>query len=333
MAQIEPVQVLREAQTPPAYGKGIASILIGVFLLSLGDALVKGASDRFAIGQLFALRSFLAIVLIVAVGKLFVRRRRSFRLVHPGWVTCRSLLLCGMWFFYYGALPSISFATAAAAMYTAPLFMAVFARIFLGQRITLRTIVALISGMVGIVLILRPAPSVALSPMTLLPFGAAACYAMAAIVTWRYCRGESAIGMAINLNLCLGISGVLMIGAMMIFAPALAPAPGAMDAMAAQPFLTSAWQGLSGGDWALIGLLAAMIAVIAIAVAHAYQQAPAPIIGMFDNFYLVFATLWSALLFDDLPDARALGGIGLILAAAFLASVPGRVKRCRVTPA
>ncbi len=43
---------------------------------------------------------------------------------------------------------------------------------------------------------------------------------------------------------------------------------------------------------------------------------------IFDNAYLVFAALWSALLFSEFPGFLRLVGIFIILAAAILTTLP-----------
>ncbi|GAB2187891.1 hypothetical protein [Roseibium sp. LAB1] len=74
-----------------------------------------------------------------------------------------------------------------------------------------------------------------------------------------------------------------------------------------------------------------LLAVITVAVAFAYQLAPAPLIGLFDNDYLVFAVIWGVLIFGDMPDRTNLTGILLIGCAAFLASMPLAATRLCLT--
>lgn len=294
---------------------GILLIVAAVLLLSLSDALVKRASAGFAVWQILLVRSAFAVPLVVALAG-----RRGLRLAAPGWVLARSLCLAAMWVAYYSALPAMSFALAAAALYTAPIFMAVFAAVLLRERVGAHRWAGIALGCLGVLAILRPDAG-ALAPVALLPFLAAAGYALAATITWRHCRGEPAMAMALRLNLCLAAVGGLAVAGLGLWPPDAALA-------AAHPFVLRAWPPLGGEAWGLLALLAVFIVVITASVAKAYQCAPAPVIGAFDNLYLPFATLWSGLLLDDWPDAIGCAGIALIALGATLTTAgPLLVRR------
>lgn len=295
--------------------QGTLAILAAVFLLSLSDVLVKAASDRVSLGQLLLLRSVLAAFLIAglmrsAVASSLVRWHRK-----PA-VWMRSLCLTGMWGAYYASLPSLSFSLAAAAFYTSPLWMAVLSRVLLGERVDSRRWAAVAVGFAGVLIVLRPdADGVSLA--VLLPLVAAFLYALAGMITWRWCRDEEPLGIALNLNICLAAAGACVIGVLTVLQPAAGD----------HSFLLSVWPKVSAGDWVLIGVLGLFMAVIATAVAKAYQLAPAPVVGVFDNGYLLFATLWAVVFLGELPSATAALGIALIGAAAVVTALPTRQRR------
>ena len=288
----------------------VVAIIVAVCLLSLSDALVKLAGDRLALGQLLLLRSALAGFLLALVAG-FWSQAPGLRPLRPGWVTVRSLCLTAMWVLYYAALPQMSFAVAAAGFYTAPLWMALLASLLLGQRMGPVRWLALGIGLAGILVLLRPGPE-AVSLWFALPVGAALCYALAGIITWHRLEVEPALAMAFNLNAVLAIAGAVWMGGVSV----MQPAGGA--------FLTSLWRDVSQADAVLIGMLAVFLAVIAVLVATAYRSAPAPLVGMFDNGYLVFATIWGILFFGDVPGLADCAGLLLIGSAAALMASAGR---------
>lgn len=291
--------------------QGALTILAAVFLLSLSDALVKLASDRLALGQLFLLRSVFAALLIAGLIPVAVPRlERRWRWGPAVWL--RSLCLTGMWVAYYAALPDLTFSMASAVFYTSPLWMAVLSRVLLRERVSPRRWAAVAVGFVGVLLVLRPDAGT-VPPAALLPLLAAFLYALAGGITWRWCRAVEPLGMALNLNLCLALAGA---GAVVVLA-LLRPAT------AGYPFLLSVWPDLSTDDWALIGLLGLFMAIIATAVVKAYQFAPAPVVGVFDNSYLAFAAVWAVILFGEVPNVIGGLGIALIGGAAVLAGGAG----------
>jgi drug/metabolite transporter (DMT)-like permease len=297
---------------------GILSITGAVLLLSLSDALVKLNSDGIALGQLLLVRSAVAACLLAGV--LFVRGRIS-RVGFSGniWVWLRSLCLALMWGFYFAALPLMPLSLAAACYYTSPMWMAVLTSVLLGKPVSVKSGVSILLGLAGVVILLRPGAG-DVSPVMVLPLLAGFFYALAAVITFARCRYEPPLALAFNLNLVLAVSG----GAYVAVLHLVSVPDGA-------GFLLSAWPDLSGSAWGLLILLGLLLAIITVAVACAYQLAPAPLIGVFDNGYLVFAVVWGVVFFADMPDRADLAGILLIGCAALLASLPlAATRRCLI---
>ncbi|MCW2306084.1 DMT family transporter [Rhodobium gokarnense] len=294
---------------------GILSITGAVFLLSLSDALVKLAGERMGLGQLVLIRSAFAAILIAGAVAATSSLRRM-RPVRPGWVLLRSLCLTGMWLCYYAALPAMSFALAAACYYTAPMWMAVLSWLVLKEPLGLRRWSAVVIGLAGVLIAINPGLGT-VSPVVVLPLAAAFLYALAGIITWSRCRGESPLAMAQALNLTLMAGGGLAILALAL----IDPGPGA-------GFVLAVWPPLGLEDWLLMAALGVLLAVITVSVALAYRLGPPDIIGVFDNTYLLFAAVWGALIFADIPSLREGLGMALIATGALLASRAPPGKDC-----
>ncbi|MDH4992097.1 DMT family transporter [Aquamicrobium lusatiense] len=290
---------------------GICSILVAVLLLAMSDALVKGAGERLALAQLVLLRSTFAMVFIVAFVSAFSGRVRRISFVASRWVWMRSLCLAGMWISYYAALPFMSLSLAAACYYTAPVWMALLSRALFAEAIGWARGVAVAIAFLGVLVAVNPWGS-ELSPAALLAIAAAFLYAIAALVTGRRCQNEDPVSLALNLNLVLVVCGAIGVSTLLVSAPTNADS-----------FVFSAWPKLRPADWALILVLALMHPLIEVAVAKAYQLAPATTIGVFDNAYLPFAAFWSFLLLSQTPTWSEAMGMLLIGAAAIL------IVRCR----
>lgn len=299
---------LARPHLPGGTARGIAAILAAVVLLSFSDALVKLGGARFGLAQLVLLRSLVA-ALALAAWLLTARGAAALRLRRPGWVWARSLCLAAMWLCYYAALPSMSFALAAACYYTAPVWMALLGRALLGMTIGGRGWSAIALCLAGVVLVVAPAPGT-LSPALLLPLAAGGFYALAGIVTWRHCREESSGAMAFTLNLCL----CLVAAAGLLLLAVLRPADEAS-------FVLALWPRLGAAEWGLAALLGGLLAFVATAVATGYRLAPTPVAGVVDAAYLGFAALWGALFFAEIPGLRETLGIAMIAGGAILTSV------------
>ena len=288
---------------------GAVLIVASVFLLSFADALVKYVSADFSLWQIYVARSLIAVP-ILAVLLLFGGAPATIRPKSPGWVFLRSMLLVLMWIAYYAALPVMSLSVAAVALYTTPLFIALFSALLIGEPVGPGRWGGIVIGFVGVLVILRPDTN-AFSVAMLLPLVAAVSYALAAVVTRSKCLDERPLVLAFGLNLCLFGVGIIATGALALWTPS---SPEAL----AHPFLLGRWTAMGAREWGYIALLAVLIVVVSTGVAKAYQSGPAAIVGTFDYAYLVFAVLWSFVIFSETPDGATITGMILIAVAGAL---------------
>ena len=205
-----------------------------------------------------------------------------------------------MWLTFYAALPTLTLSMAAVALYTSPLFIALFAAWLAGERLSTAGWWGIVLGFAGVVLILRPG-TMHFTPMVALPLLAAVCYALACVVTRVHCRDEAPLVLSGALNLgfiCLGAVGCLW-----MTLHGQLPADDTTST-----FLTAPWRSLPAETWWLLAGLAILFVLASSTVAKAYQMAPSALIGIFDYTYLVFAAGWGWWLFSETPDvATAVG--------------------------
>lgn len=288
----------------------VIAILAACFALSLGDALIKKQSASFLLWQIFVVRSIILIPFLVYLVRL-ESCAISLRPLHPGWTLLRSLVLVMMWIFYFAALPHIELATAAAAYYTLPLFIALFAALFLGEPIRRAGLLALALGFIGTLMILQPQDD-DFNAYALLPILAAICYACAMTLTRSKCRQEKPTLLSLWLNLCFIAVGAIALILLYLWQPDAAT-------VAFNPFLLGAWTPMWLQEWRIMAILAAAILVGSICAAYAYQNARASVVAIFDFAYVAFAAIWGLLLFAEIPAPLVTGGILLVVAAGIIA--------------
>lgn len=293
-----------EAMQSGRIGTAVALILLSVFLLSGTDAIVKAVSVDFPLWQIYVARSLFAVPILIGLSALSGIVQAA-RIVQP-WIVLRSVLLTSMWIAYYTALPHMDLSIAATALYTTPLFIAALSAGWGSEPVSRRTLLGIVFGFVGVLVILRPTGG-DFSFWTLLPILGAVFYAGAAVLTRTRCADESPIVLTFSLHGCLLTAGVLG-GLVATLQPFGTP----------DPFLFGGWRSMEGADWLLMLGLGCVMVLVALDVAKAYQSAPSAIVGTFDYAYLVFAALWGLLFFGERPGAFTLVGMGLILAAGVL---------------
>lgn len=222
------------------------------------------------------------------------------------WTVIRSLLLVSMWISYYLSLPHLSLSIAAAAYYTLPIFITLFAAVFIGDKISYTGWIAVALGFIGVLLILRPS-SDDFNWYALLPILSAILYALAMILTRTHCRKVHPLMLSLSLNFAFVITGSLAA----IFIASVLP-------VSREGFLLAPWTEMSSTHWFSMSILAIAILIGSVGAAIAYQNGPPSIIGIFDFGYVGFAVLWSILLFDQYPDIVSVSGIALIVVAGII---------------
>ena len=241
------------------------AILFTCLALSFGDALIKQQSASFGLWQIFILRSLIVIPLLI-VFMLSRKGDKSIKPVRPGWTIVRSFILVLMWVFYFTALPRVELAIAAAAFYTLPIFISLFAALFLGDRIGRQAALAIVIGFVGMLLILQP-QSDDFNAYSLLPVLSAICYAAAMILTRSHCRDEKPLVLSLWLNLGFVLAGLCAVLVIYLWQP---------DAQLVEnnSFLLGEWVGMTTDGWKAMAILAVAILIGSVGTVIAYQNGP-----------------------------------------------------------
>lgn len=281
-------------------------IMTATFVMAFQDALVKRVSVELPLWQIFVLRSLLvlpALLLLMA----WAGRKGSWLPKGLQWPVLRSLCLVLMYVAFYAALPLLPLSLVAATYYTGPLFIALFAALFIGEYLGARSLIAVALGFAGVLIVLQPWGA-GFTPLTLIPIASAVLYALAAIITRSKCAGDSAAMLSVVLNLTFLVVGGAVSFALEVWRSAVGSLP-------QYPFLFGSWVSLGAEDWVVLTVLAAANLAIHLALAKAYQSGPSPIVATFDYSYLIFASFWAFLFFAEVPAASTLLGM-LVIASA-----------------
>ena len=192
-----------------------------------------------------------------------------------GWPLVRAGFMCGAYLLFYASLAELTVTVAAATFYTGPLIISMLGAAILSEPIGPRRIAAVVIGFVGVLVIVRPGAA-EFQLASLMPLGAALCYAFGTIVTrWR-CREEANFALSLVHNLLyanIGMLGVLILPLLHI--------PEA--AKAEFPFLLNAWLEVSGLSALLMLLTAGTHLLGILCTVSAYQMEDASRIAPFES--------------------------------------------------
>lgn len=288
----------------------ILSVLLAVFALSLGDAVIKSMSLSFPLWQIYVIRSLLSLPILLIIFK-FHDSGISIVPKSMKWVIIRSLLLGCMWIAYYTALPKIKLSVAAAVYYTIPLFITLFSAMLTADKVTAKSWTAIFIGFTGVLIIVRP-DTQGFNAYVILPLIAAILYALAMILTRTKCQNENPKVLAINLNLTFIVMGIIATAILMTAEPSITQKQ-------ENPFLLGDWSEMDLKGWLVMTLLAIVITLGSLFAAIAYQNGPSSVVASFDYSYLAFSAFWGLVFFAEVPDGLTILGMIMIASAGLIA--------------
>ncbi len=301
---------MRTEATPQNVTSGVLLIITTALLISLQDVVFKLFSSRLTLWQIFAMRGIFTLPLLLLIGGMRGRLRSTFRLAYTLWPLARGLCLTLTFLTFYAAIPFISLATAGAAIYIAPILIAVLSVFVIDERVGLLGWLGVFVGFAGVIVLLQPGTE-AFSPVALLPLTGAAFYAVGHIITRSRCQTAPPEVLALSLNTMMCLAGLAISVALVIWPPA--------DSLAAaNAYVFGPWSRVTPTDWLFLVALGLFAVVIGMLLARAYQVAPPATVATFEYSYLVFAAAWDILVFGTAPTPMSLIGMTMIVGAGLM---------------
>lgn len=242
------------------------------------------AFGRFAFQMLFAL-------LTAAVGPGLASLRAPRLWPH----LLRGFFLAGASALFFTALKTMPVADAIAIFFVEPMILTILSALFLRETVGIRRWAAVLVGLVGAMIIIRPGFAT-FGATALLPLGTAFLFALYLVVTRRL-SGE---GSMLCVQFTAGLGGCLLLGPLLVFG-GLA---GFDDFVPVAPKVP----GL-----ALLAIIGAISFFAHGLIVKAFAAAPASVLAPFNYLEIVSATLFGYLVFGDFPDGVTWIGIALIV--------------------
>jgi S-adenosylmethionine uptake transporter len=257
------------------------------------DALAKHLSATIPAVEIAWLRFVVGTMLLVpfVVGRNGLACLRLPRL----WLHfLRGAGIAGATAFFFAALAFMPLADVAAIFFVEPLILTLFCAIFLGERIGIRRISAVLVGFGGAMLIIRPGFS-EFGAVALLPLGAAVCFAVYMTITKILSNATDPW----TLQALANVSGMVTLGiVVLVYEPT--------RVSLVLPNLLEAAQIMAIG---CIALCCHTLIILAL------KRVSAAIIAPFQYLEIIGATFWGYLFFSEFPDSLTWLGIAIIVAS------------------
>lgn len=261
--------------------------LLGFAIFATHDVIIKYLGGAYSSIQITFFSALLTFPLMTAL-LIGDNVPGTLRPSHPWWMLIRSIsavIAAVSAFFAFSLLP---LAQVYAVLFATPLSITILSVPLLGEKVGLRRAVAVVVGLVGVLVVLRPG-STELGLGHAAALAAAVAGALNAIVARKIGNDERAVLMVLYPML----TSFLLMGA-------------------ALPFV---YRPMPLADFGALAVVAVLVLLAMSCMVTAYRRADAAIVAPMQYSQILWAALFGALLFDEYPDAMTYIGTAIVTAS------------------
>lgn len=289
--------------TFPARGAALALISFAIF--ASHDVVVKFLGQHYAPIQILFFSVLFGFPLVTL---MLMRDRTDGNLIprHPWWTALRtgSAVITGVTAFY--AFSVLPLAQTYAILFAAPLLITLLSIPILGERVGIRRGAAVVVGLIGVLIVLRPGTE-ALSLGHAAALTAAVFASLASVVVRKIGAEERSV----VLLLYPMVANFVLLGA-------------------ALPFV---YRPMPIEHLGLLGVIALFVFVAALFIIAAYRAAPAVVVAPMQYSQILWAAAFGAIFFDETPDRTTiLGAVVIIASGIYIVLREGTARASRNTP-
>ncbi|MBN1991378.1 MAG: DMT family transporter [Anaerolineae bacterium] len=284
--------------------RGVAFLVLAMFILSLQNITVKFLGGEYPVLEIVVLRSIVALP--VALILFWFEGGRGLPITKkPRLEYVRGTFLFFSYTTFFMGLAALPLADIEALRFSAPLMITFLSVVWLGERVGPWRWLALMVGFIGVLLIVRPGPAT-FNMGSVFVLIAMLLYALAIILTRKLQTTDSSATMAYY-------STLVYLAAAFIFTPPVILVGDFPEAHPSVAFLFHPWAMPTLLDWLLMSGLGLVWAGGMYFIARAYSQAPASVVAPFEYISLPINIMWGFILWSEIPTWLTLIGAALTL--------------------
>lgn len=266
---------------------GAIFLVLAMFCYTSGDTLVKFMTGNLNLGQIIAVRGIIAFFIVAAIIH-YKKQWGGISFLKDKWVILRTIAETLATFFFFTGLSKTPIGDTAAIMQVIPLTVTLGAALFLGESVGWRRWIAILIGLLGVMIIIRPGFE-GFNTYTLYIAAAVMMVTFRDLVTRRFSKQTPTLMVNLLTNLATIPLGLLM----------LAP--------------SSRWQPMSNLDLAYIVLGAITIIVASQTIILAMRTAEISSIAPLRYIALPIAIAYGFFVFGDVPDIWMIIGSAIVV--------------------
>ena len=265
--------------------RGVLMALAAFAIFASHDVVIKTLGATYSPFQLI----FFSVLLSFPLVTFMLMRDPThghLRPVHPWWIAVRTVAGVFGGLSAYYAFSVLPLAQTYAILFAAPLLITILAIPILGERVRVRRWAAVIVGLIGVMIVLRPGSTV-LGLGHFAAMAAAVSSALASIIVRKIGREERSI---VLLLYPLAANFVIMACAL--------------------PFV---YKPMPIQDLGMVGIISAFGFVAGLCLISAYQNAEAAIVAPMQYSQIIWASVFGYFIFSETLDQQTLIGASVII--------------------
>ncbi|PWE50225.1 EamA/RhaT family transporter [Thioclava sp. NG1] len=265
--------------------RGAALGLTSMAIYATHDVIIKHLGQTYSPVQIVFFAALLSFPLLSVI-LLNDKREGSLRPVHPGWVVGRvvTTVVTGLCAFY--AFSTLPLAQVYPLLFAMPLLVTVFSIPILGERVGIHRWAAVILGLIGVVIVVRPGQA-ELAPGHFAAMTAAVTGALASVIVRKIGSEERSVVLLLS----------PLLGNVIVMAILL-------------PFV---WQPLQIADLGLMAVIAMFGLTASFLQILAYRAGEAAIVAPMQYSQILWAVFYGWIIFHESVDIPTLVGAGVVI--------------------
>ncbi|MCB1361958.1 MAG: DMT family transporter [Rhodobacter sp.] len=275
----------REPARLPSGPTGPLMALAAFGFYATHDVLIRILGETYSVFQIMFYMGLLSFPMLVVI---LIRDPHpgTLRAVHPWMMVVRTVSMvvsAGGAFYAFTVLP---LAQVYAVLFASPLLVTLLAIPMLGERVGLHRGLAVVVGLLGVMVVLRPgAQAITLGHLSALTAAAAA--ALSGVISRKIGRDERS--------------------AVMLLYPMMA------NVVIMAAILPAVYVPMELAHLAVVGVIALLALFAMTLTIGAYRRAEAALVAPMQYSQILWASVYGALLFDETPDRWTVAGAALIV--------------------
>ena len=260
---------------------------LSMFLLSVGDVVVRFLGQTVPVGQLIAIRGMILILILILMMRV-MRDPIRLPLLANRWAIIRGLAETLSTYCFFISIQLIPIAVSTTVVFIFPVIITLVSIPLFGERVGVIRLGAVVMGFVGVVIVAAPSGD-GFNTAMIYPIVTAISLVVRDLATRKIDANVSSVSVILTTAVVTTLGG-----------------------LASLPW---GWTKIGTELYGVFVIAAGLVACSFIAYVMAIRRGELSVIAPTQYMVILWATIWGALIWDEIPGIQAaIGGVLIILA-------------------